>query len=171
MRTGPNGLRTAGTPHALAARNKGRNTRGNMWVCLWVSRWETTIPAACSLRICAVASASISSGLIRPSASAQGETTADCRKAAIVGLFVRQSGDCRSASRTGEPSTSTTWQPTLSRAQIAHVESRRRRPAPLAISVAEVTMPCAMRLDDGAIHSLSETEIIRIDDQTPHATV
>ena len=90
-------------------------------------------------------------------------------KATVIKLSIRELGSL-SAPSSGEPSTRTTWQPTVSfgfeRARRTGIVEARR----LAMRVVEVTMPLAMGFNDSAIHSLREPEIIRIDDQTPHAT-
>ena len=39
LHSGSKGLRTQATLQSTAARSSGRSTRGNAWVCLWVSTW------------------------------------------------------------------------------------------------------------------------------------
>ena len=141
-RRSSNGLRSARTPHALAARAKGRNTWGKMCVCLCVSRWETAIPAACSLQICAVTSASISRATSLPLRAAAAKPVQLLRKPTSFRDLPIRLGTCE-ASSTGSPSTSTTWQPTLRPCAARASRTASSNSGPFAISVAEVTTPCS----------------------------
>ena len=140
---GPNGFRTARTPHSAAACNMGRNTLGKVCVCLCVSTCDTHMPAACTLRICAAASAAIS------------EASSCLANARAANIF-RPSGNrpnlvnegSLAGGSTGSPLINTTWQPTLRFGTCVASSLTSRNALPFAINVADVTTPfvCALTM-------------------------
>ncbi len=142
-RRGPKGFRTARTPHSTAASNRGRNTFGKIWVCLCVSRCDTHSPSACTLRICADVSAPISVASSCPvNARAANTFTSSQNRPACVNEGTLAGG------RTGSPSINTTWQPILSFGNCFARSLTSQNAGPLAIKVADVTIPsvCALTM-------------------------
>ena len=128
------------------------------------------MPTACSLRIWAVASASISSAARRPA----GRARQTCDPFAEVRdrrqLPLRDPADCglRVWRSSGAPSTRTMWQPTPNRGRDCARRTASSNAWPLAINVAERHDPVLVCLHDGAIHARGQTKIVGIDDQTAH---
>ena len=106
--SGSKGLRTAPMPAARAARSRGRNTFGNIWVCLWVSMCVKRMPRFLRKAIWAEASASISALRIRPEKSRIRNVPSlggkqPVSRSTSVGIWRGES--------TGSPSTRTMWHP------------------------------------------------------------